>query len=104
MQVTPPPDVSQIVELWPMLKDLLTIVIIPYLAWNFKINKELNDKIDDIKIDVKAVNTTLIGQDGKNGLRSRFNQMERQVANIMLSLARSGMTIRIEDIKESGDE
>ena len=103
-------DVSKVSELWPVIKDLLTLVIIPYLAWNFKINKEMNDKMDknnekanekmdNIKTDVKMVNTTLVGQDGRNGLRSRFNKMEAKVEGIMMAMSRSGMTIRSEDVK-----
>lgn len=105
MQIAPPPDVSGIANLWPMLKDILEIVIIPYLAWNYKINKEMNAKLDthreslskrldEINSDVRIVNTTLVGQDGKNGLRSRFNSLEESVRELSLGMARSGIDFR----------
>jgi hypothetical protein len=114
MQVPLPPDISKMSEIWPFMKDLLQIVVVPYLVWNYKINKEMNDKLDknrestkqeisSLSTAISTVNTTLIGQDGKNGLRSRFIRIEKRVEGIMLGMSRAGMNIRIEDLKD-GEE
>lgn len=61
-------------ELWEFLFKAIEFGIIPFIGYVVK-------KLSDISEELKALRTTLIGIDGKNGIRSRLNRLERKIEN-----------------------
>lgn len=88
-----------------LLKWVVTVVIIPALGYIVREIKNLSTRIEHISTKVEIVNTTLVGQDGQNGLRSRFNQVEDEINlikgnmhDLALGFAERGITLRKVDL------
>lgn len=91
------------------LKDWLTLIIIP-LLYHFdrrlerlsKSIETLSREVEKSAGDTKAIQTTLIGVDGRNGLRSRIRRLEKRAEYMVVAVARlSGLTPHS---LEAGDE
>ncbi len=67
-------------ELWNQVKDILTVAIIPFCGY---VVRQLN-LIGQVARDTQV---TLVGVDGKNGLRSRFGRLERRVESLVIAFA-----------------
>jgi hypothetical protein len=86
--ITIPSEVSETVK-W-----IITAIVVPFLGYLSRKITKIDDKIVSIESKVDTANTTLIGQDGKNGLRSRFIKMETKVENLALAVASRGVVVR----------
>lgn len=77
------------------LKDYIQLVIFPLLAYFDRridgISKKvdiLGAKLEENTQNTKAIQITLIGVDGQNGLRSRIRRLERKVEYYATAIAR----------------
>lgn len=86
-------------EIPEAIKWIITAIVVPFLGFLSSKMSKIDDKIVSIETKVDTANTTLVGQDGKNGLRSRVIRMESKVENLGLILAAKGIVV-----KGSGDE
>jgi hypothetical protein len=86
--ITIPSEVSETVK-W-----IITAIVVPFLGYLSRKITKIDDKIVSIESKVDTANTTLIGQDGKNGLRSRFIKMETKVENLALAVASRGIQVK----------
>jgi len=105
------PTISIPSEIPEVIKWVITAIVIPFLGFlSSKITKiddkmvDLDSKIQLVDGKVDKVNTTLIGQDGKNGLRSRVVRMESRVENIALAIASRGIGVRVVGSSEEKDD
>ena len=67
-------------ELWNQAKDVMSVAVIPFCIFVVK-------KLNDIGQVARDTQVTLVGSDGKNGLRSRFGRLERRVEALALAFA-----------------
>lgn len=76
-----------------MLFKIIELLVLPF-AWY------IVKKLDSVVATVEDLKTSLIGVDGKNGIRSRVMRLERKVETLSLQqAARHG-----EPIREGEDE
>lgn len=87
-QITIPAQIPEAIK-W-----VVTAIIVPFLGYLAKKIADIDAKIVSVETKVDTANTTLVGQDGKNGLRSRVIRMESKVENLGLALAARNIQVR----------
>lgn len=94
------------------IKDILETLVVPGFVYLIRKIDKLGDKVDvlqttitDNTADTKAIQTTLIGVDGRNGLRSRIRRLERKVEYMAVALAKlSGLSPLVPDSEDEEDD
>lgn len=83
-----------VASIFQWLQWIVSAIIIPYGVYLVKRMDRQDEKLFNLDNKVTTVNTTLIGQDGKNGLRSRFNNVEDRVNELAIGMAKVGIEFR----------
>jgi hypothetical protein len=86
---------SAVSDGFEVLKWVVNTLIIPYGVYLVKRMDKQDDKLNRLDKKVETMNTTLVGQDGENGLRSRFKEVERLLTELRIGFSRHlGIEIR----------
>lgn len=82
-------------RIFDLIKYVVNTLIIPYGVYLVKRMDRQDEKLIALDKKMTEVNTTLVGQDGQNGLRSRFGGLERMVNELRVGFARHlGIEVR----------